>query len=159
MLPENGYYPPGTENDPNAPWNEPPEPDEVEVEVMASYSMSKTYTINTNDYISTIENNYDVDIDENGNKYVTGDTFEFRDFSDTNWEKAFEDDSGALGIPELLDILSKLADEKIYLYELKLKEATIPEKRKLVNNLRKRWQNIKQSCEGWTVDEFIIEQE
>lgn len=159
MLPENGYYPPGTENDPNAPWNESPEPDEVEVEVMASYSMSKTYTINTNDYISTIENNYDVDIDENGNKYITGDTFEFRDFSDTNWEKAFEEDSNVLGIPELLDILSKLADEKIYFYELKLKEATIPEKRKLINNLRKRWQNIKQSCKGWTVDEFIVEQE
>ena len=126
---------------------------------MASYSMSKTYTINTNDYISTIENNYDVDIDENGNKYVTGDTFEFRDFSDTNWENAFEDDSNVLGIPELLDILSKLADEKIYFYELRLKEATIPEKRKLINNLRKRWQNIKQSCKGWTVDEFIVEQE
>ena len=159
MLPENGYYPPGTENDPNAPWNESPEPDEVEVEVMASYSMSKTYTINTNDYISTIENTYDVDIDENGNKYVTGNTFEFRDFSDTNWEKAFEEDSNVLGIPELLDILSKLADEKIYFYELRLKEATIPEKRKLINNLRKRWQNIKQSCKGWTVDEFIVEQE
>ena len=159
MLPENGYYPPGAENDPNAPWNEPPEPDEVEVEVMASYSMSKTYTINTNNYISTIENNYDVDIDENGNKYVTGDTFEFRDFSDTNWEKAFEGDSNVLGIPELLDILSKLADEKIYFYELKLKEVAIPEKRKLINNLRKRWQNIKQSCKGWTVDEFIVEQE
>lgn len=159
MLPEKGYYPPGAENDPNAPWNEPPEPNEVEVEVMASYSMSKTYTINTNDYIPIIENEYDVEIDENGNKYVTGGTFESQDFSDTNWEKAFENDKNALGIPELLDILSKLADEKIYFYELRLKEATIPEKRKLINNLRKRWQNIKQSCEGWTVDEFIVEQE
>ena len=30
---------------------------------------------------------------------------------------------------------------------------------KLINNLKKRWQNIKQSCKGWTVDEFIVEQE
>lgn len=159
MFPESGYYPPGAENDPNAPYNEPPKPDKVNVEVTASYSVSRTFTIKTNDYIPIVEEDYDVYIDEDGNKYVTGGKFESQDFSDTNWEKAFNEDDDALGIPELLETLSKLADEKISLFEAELEETTIPERKRKLTKWLKKWQNIKQSCEGWTVDEFVVEQE
>lgn len=159
MFPESGYYPPGAENDPRAPWNEPPEPDEVDVEVTASYSMSRTYTISTNDYIPVVDEDYDVDIDEDGNRCVTGGRYETQDFSDTNWEKAFENDSNALGIPALLEVLHKVADEKVSFFNKELEEDHTPEGKKKLKRWLKEWQNIKQSCEDWTVDEFVVEPE
>ena len=156
MFPESGYCPPGAENDPNAPWNEPPEPDEVDIEVTASYSMSRTYTISTNDYIPTIKEDYDVDIDEDGNRCVTGGRYKSQDFSDTNWEKAFENDSNALGIPALLEVLHKVADEKVSFFIKELEKDHTSEGKKIINRWLKEWQNIKQSCENWIVDEFVV---
>lgn len=56
---ESGYYPPGAEFDPNAPYNQV-EPEEIEVEVTVSVTLSKTFKITTT--------NYEVDEgrDENG---------------------------------------------------------------------------------------------
>ena len=43
-MTESGYYPPGAEHDPNAPWNQEELP-EREIEVTVSVTLSKTVKI------------------------------------------------------------------------------------------------------------------
>ena len=74
---ESGYYPPGTEFDPNAPWNQIDNP-EKEIEVTVSITLSKTIKIKVSDY--TVYSNED----DNGNH------FEEMDYSDCNLKEAVE---------------------------------------------------------------------
>ena len=74
---ESGYYPPGAEFDPDAPWNQKELP-EKEIEVTVSITLSKTVKIKVSDY--TIYSNED----ENGNH------FEDIDYSDCNLKEAVE---------------------------------------------------------------------
>ena len=46
---ESGYYPPGAEHDPNAPWNQVDNP-EREIEVTVSVTLSKTVKVRVSDY-------------------------------------------------------------------------------------------------------------
>lgn len=46
---ESGYYPPGAEHDPNAPWNQEENP-EREIEVTVSVTLSKTIKVKVSDY-------------------------------------------------------------------------------------------------------------
>lgn len=46
---ESGYYPPGAEHDPNAPYNQVDQP-EKEIEVLVSVTLSKTVKVRVNDY-------------------------------------------------------------------------------------------------------------
>lgn len=71
----NNYdYPAGADND-SAPWNEPEDLPEKEIEVTVSITMSKTFTIKVNDY--TIE------------KYVDEDgCSDYYDYSECNLERA-----------------------------------------------------------------------
>ena len=48
-MTESGYYPSGTEHDPNAPWNQP-DPQLLEVSVCVSITLSKTVKIKVCDY-------------------------------------------------------------------------------------------------------------
>lgn len=48
-MTESGYYPPGAEHDPNAPWNQADNP-EREIEVTVSVTLSKTVKIKVSDY-------------------------------------------------------------------------------------------------------------
>lgn len=73
---ESGYYPPGAEFEPNAPWKEKNLP-EREIEVCVSVTLSKTVKINVTDY--TIK---DMGIDED-NLY-----FEDLDFSSCDLKSA-----------------------------------------------------------------------
>ena len=75
---ESGYYPPGAEFDPNAPYNQKELP-EKEIEVTVSITLSKTVKIKVSDY--TIYSNED----ENGNH------FEDVDYSDCDLKKAVEE--------------------------------------------------------------------
>lgn len=75
---ESGYYPPGAEFDPNAPYNEKELP-EKEIEVIVSITLSKTVKIKVSDY--TVYSNED----DNGNH------FEEVDYSDCNLKKAVEE--------------------------------------------------------------------
>lgn len=54
-----GYYPTGSEYDPNAPWNQVDNPDR-EIEVTVSVTLSKTIKVTVNDYTMMKE------IDEDG---------------------------------------------------------------------------------------------
>lgn len=67
---ESGYYPPGAEFDPRAPYNQV-DPKPKQLEVVVSVTLSKTFTIDVDDYIIEYEGkdesgNYVQDIDYSG---------------------------------------------------------------------------------------------
>ena len=76
---ESGYYPPGAEHDPDAPYNQS-EPEEIEVEVVINQTLSKSTKILTTDYI--VNEWEDFEPDEEGRFYRTG-GIEY-DFSDSD---------------------------------------------------------------------------
>lgn len=133
---ESGYYSPGTEHNPNAPWNQS-DPEPVEVEVTISQSLSKTTTITVTDY--TAEEWEDCEPDEEGGFYRTGGVA--YDFSDSDLKGAYEEQEYT--IPELLNYL------KTYLI------ADIAECDK-DSNKKKKLQYILECCEGWEVDETEV---
>lgn len=75
---ESGYYPPGAEFDPNAPYNQKELP-EKEIEVTVSITLSKTVKIKISDY--TIYSNED----------ERGRCFDTLDYSDCDLKKAVKD--------------------------------------------------------------------
>ena len=75
---ESGYYPPGAEHDPNAPYNQHENPEE-EFEITVSQTLSKTVTVFTSNY------NLEVDCDEGG-------CYRNCDTSDTPWKEVYEED-------------------------------------------------------------------
>lgn len=74
-MTESGYYPPGAEHDPRAPYNEV-DPPEKEIEVCVSITLSKTVKVKVSDY--TIESGTDEE----------GEHFEDIDYSSCDLEKA-----------------------------------------------------------------------
>ena len=74
---ESGYYPPGAEFDPNAPYNQKELP-EKEIEVTVSITLSKNVKIKVSDY--TIYSNED----------DRGRCFDEIDYSDCNLKEAVE---------------------------------------------------------------------
>lgn len=77
-MTESGYYPPGAEHDPNAPWNQEELP-EREIEVTVSVTLSKTVKIKVSDYTIT-----------DSGKDEDGDYFEDVDYSDCDLKSAVE---------------------------------------------------------------------
>lgn len=78
-MTESGYYPPGAEHDPNAPWNQEELP-EREIEVTVSVTLSKTVKIKVSDYTIT-----------DSGKDEDGDYFEDVDYSDCDLKGAVEE--------------------------------------------------------------------
>lgn len=78
-MTESGYYPPGAEHDPNAPWNQE-ELTEREIEVTISVTLSKTVKIKVSDYTIT-----------DSGKDEDGDYFEDVDYSDCDLRGAVEE--------------------------------------------------------------------
>lgn len=76
---DSGYYPPGAEHDPKAPWNQFDLP-EKEIEVLVSVTLSKTVKIRVSDYKIA-----DCGTDENGSY------FEDIDYSECDLRNAVED--------------------------------------------------------------------
>lgn len=77
-MTESGYYPPGAEHDPNAPWNQVDNP-EREIEVTVSVTLSKTVKIKVSDY----------EITDSG-KDEDGEYFEDIDYSNCDLKDADE---------------------------------------------------------------------
>lgn len=92
---ESGYYPPGAEFDPNAPWNEIPIP-EKDFVVTISQTVSKTVNVLTDDYARC----YD---DETG--------YEYADTQDTDWKEAYAKDHE--DIPKLLSLLKSYIERDL----------------------------------------------
>lgn len=78
-MTESGYYPPGAEYNPNAPWNEKPQPKKL-IPVTISITMSKSAYIYVDDY-EILATGTDED----------GAYFEDIDYSDCNLKKAVEE--------------------------------------------------------------------
>ena len=79
---ESGWYPPGAEYDPSAPYNQVDVP-EKDFEITCSQSLSRTATVTTNNYIPGAE----------GCDYEEGEAFGWHDpddTSDTNWADEYE---------------------------------------------------------------------
>lgn len=131
---ESGYYPPGAEFDPNAPYNQV-ENSEREFEVTISQTLSKPTTVFTTDY------NLEVDIDEEGS-YADYDT------SDTDWKAAYENEH--LTIEQLLGVL-----ENMCVLEKSILEAKVDQNIETKNRIRKLEYYISE-CKDWCVDEFEI---
>ena len=116
---ESGYYPPGAEFDPNAPYNEPviPEQDfEVDVEYVLQ---KKAVKITTDDYSPEFD-------EETG--HVDANT------DDTDWENAYE--NSHYTIPELLSELESYIKQDLERYK---GSAT---KERQLNEMLK-------DCQGW----------
>lgn len=123
---ESGYYPPGAEFDPNAPYNQTELP-EREFEVTISQTLSKTVTVFTNDY------NLEVDCDEDGG-------YEVCDTSDTAWKEAYEDN---LHTPaQLIKILKLVLEEN--------------KKKGIVFKSEGYTNDIIEECDGWCVDDYEV---
>ena len=137
---ESGYYPPGSEFDPNAPWNEA-ELKPVQVEVTISQSLSRSTTIEVTDY--TIKEWEDTEyIKEEGISRI-GKGIDY-DFSDSDLKEAYEIQEYT--IPELLEYLKSYLINDI---------AQCSEE----SNKKKLLQCILKGCEGWTVDETEVIEE
>ena len=78
-MTESGYYPPGAEHDPRAPYNEVDLP-EKEIEVCISIALSKTVKVKVSDY-TIVDSGKDED----------GEYFEDIDYSDCDLKTAVEE--------------------------------------------------------------------
>lgn len=78
-MTESGYYPPGTEYNSNAPWNQTDNP-EREIEVTVSVTLSKTVKVKVSDY----------EITDSG-KDEDGEYFEDVDYSSCDLKGAVEE--------------------------------------------------------------------
>ena len=126
---ESGYYPPGAEDDPRAPWNQS-DPDPVSQDIEYSCTMRRTANVETTDYVpGTVEKEWD------GEGYVAvrdGD-----DFSDTDWLGEYKEQYRT---PlQLIELLRETAKE--------LAEGNIPEKRVGF------WRSVIEECEGWELED------
>lgn len=74
-----GYYPPGAENDPRAPYNQVDSPDK-EIEVLVSITLSKTVKVRVNDYT----------IEESG-KDEDGSYYQIENYSNCDLENAVKE--------------------------------------------------------------------
>ena len=124
---ESGYYPPGAEFDPDAPWNEPVIP-EKSFDVTISTTLSKATTVDTDQYIPY------VDHDEDG-------CYAWEDTSDTNWEDVYnENHYTALGlINKFKEFLEKYLPDPI------------------VDRSRyMEFKHLIEECEDWEEDEIEV---
>lgn len=128
---ESGYYPPGAEHDPNAPYNQS-DPDPVEKEVNYSCTMQRAATVETTDYAPGYRER-----DEDGYAVHEGD-----DFSDTDWLTEFKEQyrNPAALIEILRETAALLADGKM------------PDKP------AKYWREVATDCEAWEIDEEYAEE-
>ena len=134
---ESGYYPPGSEFDPNAPWNEA-ELKPVQVEVTISQSLSKSTVIEVYDYTIKEWEDREYIKEEGISRIEKGIDY---DFSDSDLKKAYE--MQEYTIPELLEYL------KSYLINHIAQCAEGSSRKKLL-------QCILKGCEGWNVDETAV---
>lgn len=70
-MADKDYYPMGAYNDQNAPFNEPADPDPIEVECKVSVTLQKAVTVETDNYSLDYDEesgNYDIDLHDSYNE-------------------------------------------------------------------------------------------
>ena len=131
---ESGYYPPGAEFDPDAPYNQK-DLDEKEFSITVSQTLSKSTTVYTKDYIP---GGCYVDREWDGDGYCTTAYREPDDTSDTNWKDAYKKEHDT---PlHLISLFKRVLEGDIILNEL-------PESRK---------KYLIEECSNWIEDDFEV---
>lgn len=131
---ESGYYPPGAEFDPNAPWNEEEIPSK-DFDVTISQSLSKNTVVTTNDYI---KGGYFAEREWDSDGYCTITCVEPDDTSNTDWVEAYKSDSKT---PlELIALLKDIIEGRVDINKL-----TTWEKESIIED-----------CSNWVEDELVI---
>lgn len=125
---ESGYYPPGAEFDPRAPWNESGPPDERTFDVCISQSLSRSTQVTTSDY------SIEVAEDEDGR-------FNNIDTSETDWRAAYKE--------ERMTPLGLIGEFKSFL------EKTLPDPVVFPKEYKKAKYLIEE-CEGWVEDDLEV---
>lgn len=129
-MTESGYYPPGAEFHPDAPWNEEVVPNRI-FKVCVSQTISKNTTVNTNDY--------HLEIDDEDN-------YPYADTSDTNWVTAYSNDHYT---PlELIRMFKKSLEYARDTYSPNNSIFSIKQIKHLISE-----------CEGWMEDDYDIIEE
>ena len=131
---ESGYYPPGAEHDPNAPYNQC-DLEKKEFSVTVSQTLSRSTTVCTNDYIP---GDYYSEREWEGEEYCTVTYQEPDDTSDTDWKDAYkmEHDTPL----HLISLFKRVLEGDIILNEL-------PESRK---------KYLIEECSNWAEDDFEV---
>lgn len=127
-MSDRDYYPAGAYNDPNAPYNEPAEPDPIDINVMAVLRVSHETTVSTDNYNETW--------DEEG--------YHERELFDKNGdiERLYNEQHKT--IPQLLDELAKYINGEL------LSDG-------LSRSRRQELQDMPADCKGYTVEEVEID--
>lgn len=133
---ESGYYPPGAEHDPNAPYNQV-DPPEREFKVTATFSVDKEVIVRTSDYVA--EEDWDDDMGK----------CESIDTSDTNWIAAYQEQHES--IEDLLCAFKEMLDKRIN-YLLDRMQCHLEVDRDELKKL----QYLKSECEGWVTHDFEV---
>lgn len=128
---ESGYYPPGAEYDPNAPWNEK-ENEEIEFDIFVSQTLSKSTKISTSNYakVTTVE--------PENNLYE-----EYVDITNTDFEQEFKE-NGHYTPLQLIHTLKDLLESKMETFS-KSEQA--------------KWKHVLKECEDWVEDDIEIMEE
>lgn len=142
---ESGYYPLGTEHDPNAPWNQK-KPKPLNVNCYISCSLSKDVTVTTSDYITEEWEDYDIDTEGNCTHTVEVNY----DYSNCNFNEDYHREH--YSIPELLKQLEVFLHSAIKDLEKSAPEITAGDKATKKTQLR-IYKQMLEDCKGWTLDE------
>lgn len=143
-------YPLGADNS-NAPWNQH-DPKPIDVNCCVSYCLSKTIPVLVTNY--TITEEYDSDIDDEGHSQYA--QWTATNFDNTDFEEEFTNDSSALGIPDLLEYLRQLSEEKIERLKDEYSLTTNKETKYTIQQNINQYNAIIQASKDWFIDEMCI---
>ena len=142
---ESGYYPPGAEFDPNAPYNQSDVPEE-EFEVTCSQSLSRTASVWTNNYIPGAEG-VDYESDDEGGCYASP-WHDDPDTSDTNWSQEYEENGYKTPL-QLIQMLKEYLEQDLKKWE----EEDQKEPHKWASTQVRKFKSLIEECDCWTEDE------
>lgn len=134
---ESGYYPPGAEFDPSAPYNQVETPDK-EFEITCSQSLSRTTMVTTNNYVHYVDEGC-----EDGVGYHD----EWDEFPDTDWSKEY-DDNGYKTPLQLIQILKEYLKK-----DLDNIDTIVKETKQNKEFLERRLKHLIEECDCWNDDE------
>lgn len=130
---ESGYYPAGTEHDPNAPWNEKKyEPQAFPCEVAVTLRKK-----NVDVYTDQYEEGYEKDEDGLGGYWS-------EPLPDVDWEEEYKNSN--LTIPELLKELKTMAEDILACGDELVR----------ISKNKGRLKAIVEACDGWEVEELEV---
>lgn len=150
-MKDSDYYPAGAYNDPNAPYNQH-DNEPIDVDVNITITLSKDTTISTCDYIADEWEDWDSD-DEGGVVHTGGIDYDF-----SNVDFVEEYGKSEFTIPQLLDELVKLAQDKINSIRdsQEFSESGKTRNGKKIQEIR-RLQAIINDASGWEEQETEVE--